>query len=114
MKGACHKRIILRCVAKDNELCSANAVAVGRFFGRFFDYSAHHAHGVHIYTGFCRTYVDRRTYMVGKAERFGYAFNKRIIAGGKTFVHQSRVAADEVYPDRAGGPFKAQRKFNDI
>ena len=60
VKRAGHKRIVFRRVAEDYQLCSADALPVACQLRRFLDHVAHHLHGIHVDTGFCRTDIDGR------------------------------------------------------
>ena len=53
-----HEGIILRRVAEDYQLGSADALSVFGQLSRFSDHIAHHLHGIHVDPGFRRAYVD--------------------------------------------------------
>lgn len=48
------------------------------------------------FRGLCRADIDARANVLGAREGFGYAFDKRLVAGGKALLNERRVAADEV------------------
>ena len=106
MKSAGHKGVILGSVAKNNKLGRAYAVAVGSYFGGLLNDFAHHLYGVHIDSGFSRSDVYRGADKVGFAKRLRNALDKRVVAACKALLHQSRVAADEVYAKLLSRPVK--------
>ena len=102
VEGARHKGIILRCIAEDNQLGGTDALPVAGQFRGSADDGAHGADGIHVDAGLGAADIDRGTdeLCFGKSLRDrGY---QRLVAGGKAFLGQGGVTADEVDADGAG------------
>ena len=106
-----HERVILGGVAEYDELRRSDAVVVGCELGCFSDDFAHERHSVHVYAGLCRADIDARANVLGAREGFGYAFDKRLVAGGEALLNERGVAADEVDSDGLRRLFERERVF---
>ena len=53
MESACHKRVIIRCIAKNNKLCTTKRISVFRCLCRFFHNLSTQTDCIHIDTCLC-------------------------------------------------------------
>ena len=92
-----HKRVILHCVAENDQLRAAQPVRVRRQRRRLFDNFTHFAHGVHVDARAGAADVDRGAEPLGRGEHFGDGSQQALVRQRCALVHQGRVAAQEVH-----------------
>ena len=114
MKCARHEGVVIRRVAKDNELCAADAVAVRCDLCRLAHDFTHHPYGIHIDAGLGGTDIDGGADVLCAGERLRNAADERFVPRGKALLHQRRIAADEVDAHSLCRTLKRQRVFNRV
>ena len=112
VERTCHKRIVLYCVGKDNQLACADALAVsGQLCGLTDDFT-HHADGVQIGACLGRSDIDRRTYQLCGCQSFWNRTNQNLIALGKALLYECGKAADKVDAAGSSGAIQCLRERN--
>ena len=104
MERAGHEGVVLHGVGKDDDLGAAEAVGIGGQLGGALDDVAHLAHGVHVDAAARGADVDAAAEARGFGEGLRHGVQQRFLGAGRALVHERAVSADEVDPDRLGGP----------
>ena len=58
VESACHERVVVRCIAENNEFCASTAVVLFACLRRLLDDLTHKFDSIHVDTGFGRAKVD--------------------------------------------------------
>ena len=98
MEGSRHKRIVIRSVAENYQLGTAQRILVSCSFGCFQDNISHKTHCIHINAGFGRPQIYRAAYPFCAGQGFRDRTDQQFIRLSHSLCHCGAVTADEVYP----------------
>ena len=111
MECPSHKGVILWRIAEYHQLGRSNAVPVSGQPRRLADHFAHYPDRVHVDPGLGGADVHRRADKFRLCQRPRNGFDQFFIPCGKSFVYQSRIAADKVDPYFLCRPVQSQGVF---
>ena len=77
---SCHKRVVIRCIAEYNQLCTAKRILLSCIFCCLFYDLAHQAYRIHVDTAFCGANVDGTADTLCNRECFRNGANQILIA----------------------------------
>ena len=114
MKGPCHKWIIIRCITKYNQFGTSKRILIGGQFRRIFYDFSHQSNGIHIKTGFRRTYIYRTANSFCTCQRLRNGTNQILICRGHFFGNQGGISPDKVHSYCFGSTVKGFGNFHKI
>ena len=102
MVGACHEGVVVRSVAQDDELGTAERVPVGCQRGCLENYIAHEAHSVHVDTRLRRADIDTRADALCHSHGLGDGADEKLVTMCHALGDNGRVSTEEIDPDILG------------
>ena len=97
MESTCHKRVVIRRVAKYHQLGTAKGILLFGSLCCLKDDFSHQLHGVHVDSGLCGTNVYRAAHPLSACKCPGNGTDQKLFCGGHSFAYKSSVSADKVY-----------------
>ena len=120
MKSACHKRIVLHCIAENHQFGTAQAVFRRCQISALFDHLPHQTHCIHVDARSAGAHVDRSADKFCFCQSLRNGANQLFIALGHPFLYQSGKSADKVYAHFLGrrihrfGDFHIVRRLTSV
>ena len=114
VEGTRHKGIVIRRIAENDQLRTAERAVFRGSSRRFLDHLSHAAHGVHIETGAGGTHIYRAAYPLRPRERLGDGVDQQRLRLCHAFCDQRGVSADKVDADFLGRAVQSLRDFRKV
>lgn len=99
VESACHERVVVRCIAENNEFCASKAVVLFACLRRLLDDLTHQFDSIHVDTGFGRAKVDGAADKIRNSQCLRDRTDQKLICCRHTFAYQSGIAAEEIDAD---------------
>ena len=99
VESACHERVVVRCIAENNEFCASKAVVLFACLRRLLDDLTHQFDSIHVDTGFGGAKVDGAADKIRNSQCLRDRTDQKLICCRHTFAYQSGIAAEEIDAD---------------
>ena len=102
MESTCHERVIIWCIAENNQFCTAKRIILLRHFCSFFYNFTHQTDCIHINTGLGGTHIDRTADTFRRCQRLRDGTHEKLVTLRHSLGNQCRKPAQEVNAYRMG------------